>query len=336
MDNVHLEHIEELTHNCYSSGQLAEGRCYKEIRVMTELHHEIPVASNGAGLMMVLLQLSRRGCNKVFIQSNTMRALMTVPLSVGYEVKVIQSAREFCLGMDPNDLEMNLKYHSVHGNLNKIAVIISPLGGYIHQSHLDCMKLANKYGATVIVDAAHCHFLLEDTWPYDYSIYSFYATKPIPLGEGGLITCSSFRDAEDIRRMLEYDKHNFVYNLGINVRMSELNCRILEYMCNNTKFRQHFITVRKHIVEKYAEFCRSNYIPHIGPGSTGILKYNGYKFFVLTTKIFTEKYNTSTTFDKLVDGSDLPRDMQHQCPATYNSLIDIEINEICQMLMQLK
>lgn len=67
------------------------------------------------------------------------------------------------------------------------------------------MEIARKYNLTVIEDAAHAFPAVHKNqmignWG-DYTVFSFYATKGITTGEGGMITTKHPSAAERIRKM---------------------------------------------------------------------------------------------------------------------------------------
>ena len=71
------------------------------------------------------------------------------------------------------------------------------------------MPLAERYGLAVVEDAAHAlpaQRLIGDTWRRvgtigDFTAFSFYATKTITTGEGGMITCERDEKAELLRSL---------------------------------------------------------------------------------------------------------------------------------------
>ncbi len=94
------------------------------------------------------------------------------------------------------------------------------------------MKIANKHKIKVIEDGSQAHgtkFYKKKIGSFgEMSCFSFYATKHMTTGEGGILCtnkkkifeyCKSFRN----HGMVDRDTHKF---LGYNYRMSELNASI--------------------------------------------------------------------------------------------------------------
>ncbi len=66
-------------------------------------------------------------------------------------------------------------------------------------------KIAKKYKLVIIEDAAHAFPAVHKnkmigTWG-DYTVFSFYATKGITTGEGGMITTANANSADRMRKM---------------------------------------------------------------------------------------------------------------------------------------
>src|ERR1700730_8861354 len=68
------------------------------------------------------------------------------------------------------------------------------------------LAFARRYGLKVIEDAAHamparCHGRLIGAWESDVCVFSFYASKPITTGEGGLLVTRDPQIAARVRLM---------------------------------------------------------------------------------------------------------------------------------------
>lgn len=85
----------------------------------------------------------------------------------------------------------------------------------------------------------------------DFSVFSFYPTKPLAsMGDGGMI-CTSSDKAKEIRRLAFYGQENGeVKEVGINSRIDEIQAGII-----NVKAYKYLrlIAKRQNIAEKYNE-----------------------------------------------------------------------------------
>jgi dTDP-4-amino-4,6-dideoxygalactose transaminase len=110
---------------------------------------------------------------------------------------------------------------------------ILPVHLYGHPAEMDeICDIADQYDLAVIEDAAQAHGASYKSEPVgsigDVGCFSFYATKNITTGEGGIITTDNDAIAEVIRLLRNHgmanrDEH---ITLGYNYRMSELHAAL--------------------------------------------------------------------------------------------------------------
>lgn len=109
-------------------------------------------------------------------------------------------------------------------------------------------KLAEKHGLKVIYDAAQSHLATykgKGIGAYgDAVTYSFYATKNLATGEGGMVTCNDDRLARSIKLLRshgETDKY-LHESVGYNYRMNDITaaigCSRLDRLAEQTATRQ--------------------------------------------------------------------------------------------------
>ncbi|MCK5231590.1 MAG: DegT/DnrJ/EryC1/StrS family aminotransferase [Desulfobulbaceae bacterium] len=93
-------------------------------------------------------------------------------------------------------------------------------------------KFANKYGLNVIWDAAQSHGTTvkrKDVGSFDDIVcYSFYPSKNMFTGEGGMVTTNNFEFAEKIRYLRSHGQTGKYYHtmLGLNYRMTDVEAAI--------------------------------------------------------------------------------------------------------------
>jgi len=107
---------------------------------------------------------------------------------------------------------------------------VMPVHLYGHPAEMDEIQaFADEHGLAVVEDAAQAHGATYRGEPVgslgDIGCFSFYATKNITTGEGGVVTTDDDEAAEEIRHLRSHamanrDVHT---DLGYNYRMSELN-----------------------------------------------------------------------------------------------------------------
>jgi perosamine synthetase len=95
----------------------------------------------------------------------------------------------------------------------------------------------------------------------ELSVFSFYATKMITTGEGGMILTDNFRLAEQIRDLRDYDKKEN-YRFRMNAKMTDLEAAMGIEQLKKLPF---FIQRRREIAKRYSEaFRRSDVILPVG------------------------------------------------------------------------
>ncbi len=143
----------------------------------------IAVNSATSGLHLALEALGIREGDEVITTPYTFTATAEVCRYLG--------ANPVFIDIDPQTF--NLNPHLIEAAITPKTKAIIP----VHYGGLSCdmqtiMEISNKYDLKVIEDAAHAipstyQRQLIGTLPTDATIYSFYATKPIATGEGGML-----------------------------------------------------------------------------------------------------------------------------------------------------
>jgi perosamine synthetase len=307
-----------------TSGQVAEGKYFRELsNTYVPGKLSLPVCSGGGAIFALLAyQKHVRDRNLAIIQSNTMRAVYTIPTLLGMQTRVIPSSYEDFLSMNPEALERALEDAAVRASA---VVVYSVIGGYLAPSFAAIAETCRRAGVPLIVDGAHAHYLDAIIAQPEVDIaYSFYATKILPAGEGGLITTASAPTHDWVRRFLMYDRFENRLEVGINLRASELTAALIHRLMTSAAVVQHFKTDRIAIASQYEAVCKRHGIRYLVPGAAA--DYNGYKLVVLDPfeevrrlgSILTEHAPTSAVFDTDVLGH--PTLLPHWCPPTYSCL----------------
>jgi dTDP-4-amino-4,6-dideoxygalactose transaminase len=307
------------------SGQVAEGKYYLELATSyVPGKISIPVASGGAGIFALLACHKHTGGRRVaIVQSNTMRALYTVPSLLDMKPLVVESSYEDFLSMNPDALQKTFEDAAVR---EAAVVVYSVIGGYLAPSFGRIVELCRRAGVPLIVDGAHAHYLSAVAQQPEVDIaYSFYATKILPAGEGGLITTDNPTRHTWLRRFLMYDRFSNELPVGLNLRAGELTAALIHRMMTDPTLSRHFKTDRIAVADRYRAICDRHGVRYIDPKSAS--DYNGYKFIVLDAfeqvaaleTALTTHRPTSAVFDTDVRGglTSLP----HWCPPTYTSLV---------------
>jgi len=178
--------------------------------------------SNWFGAALTALEFFNIKGKTVLCPSNT---FMATPLSViksGGQVEFIDcNTCDLCLSMDSLK-EKIAKY-------NPAAVWVVHIGGHIAFQIEEIAELCRSKKIILIEDCAHAHGA---SWnsrkPGSYGdagIYSFYATKTISTGEGGMLVSNNNDLLEFARQYRNYGKPDYQVE-GLNHRMSEFTAAI--------------------------------------------------------------------------------------------------------------
>ena len=184
--------------------------------------HAIAVNSGTSSLEIVLRAIGIEGAT-VVIPSNTFIATAVAVIKAGGKVIFVDCQREN-LQLDPRDLRRKIRDDTRGVILVHIGGIISP--------HLDEIKqICDERGLFLFEDAAHAHGATIDGRKAGSlgiaGSFSFYPTKVMVTGEGGMITT----DDDDIyNKSVSLRDHgrspenaNIQIEFGYNWRFSELH-----------------------------------------------------------------------------------------------------------------
>lgn len=156
----------------------------------------IAVNSATSGLHLALEALGTGPGDAVLVPSYTFTATAEVVRYLGAEAVFVDIAPD-SYNMDPEALEKTV--HRLTGTPpNKGGAVLRPKAVIpVHIGGLPCdmeviTKIAKDYGLSVIEDAAHAFPIRISTGEWagccgDLGVFSFYATKTITTGEGGMV-----------------------------------------------------------------------------------------------------------------------------------------------------
>jgi dTDP-4-amino-4,6-dideoxygalactose transaminase len=190
---------EEAVLSVLRSGWLTTGEVTlqfeREFAERCGVDHALAVSSATAGLHLCLEAAGVRENTKVATSPYTFAATAEVIRYLGADPLFVDVETDSC-NLSPPLLEQALE-----GDPSVAAVIPVHVGGLPCRMD-EILEMAETHGALVIEDAAHC-LPREDQGKAPgtlgaMGVYSFYATKPITTGEGGMVVT---RDGELARRM---------------------------------------------------------------------------------------------------------------------------------------
>jgi dTDP-4-amino-4,6-dideoxygalactose transaminase len=178
--------------------------------------------SSWGGAALTALEFFNIKGKTVLCPSNT---FMATPLSVlksGGKVEFVDcNKNDLCLSFE--DLKSKIEKYK------PAAVWVVHIGGHISFQIEEIVKLCRDRGIILLEDCAHAHGASWNgkkagTWG-DAGVYSFYATKTISTGEGGMLVTKNKDLIEFARQYRNYGKFEYKVE-GLNYRMNEFTAAI--------------------------------------------------------------------------------------------------------------
>ena len=184
--------------------------------------HAVAVASGTAALTIALLALGVRG-REVVVPANTFYATAAAVLQAG--------ARPVFADVDAGTFALNATTTAAALTPRTAAVVAVHIGGLIPPQIDELRALCDERGIALVEDAAHAHGATFDgRFAGSFgaaAAFSFYPTKVVTSGEGGMVLTFSEELAQEARIYRDQGKGAFSANhhvrLGSAWRMSELH-----------------------------------------------------------------------------------------------------------------
>ena len=242
-----LAHIDE----CLATGQLTLGKhgaAFEEAFAQTAgTKHAVAVSSGTSALEIIFRAIGVEG-GEVVVPTNTFFA---TPAAVQHAGGIVRFAE-----CDPATYAMDVDHTRTLINDRTRAVVVVHIGGLITPRISELQKLCDDAGIPLIEDAAHAHGSTLHGKPAGSfglaAAFSFYPTKVITSGEGGMISTNDDRINEEARIYRDQGKAGFTSNfhtrLGNNWRLSEPHAIIGRYQL---KRLPEFIAARQRIAKIY-------------------------------------------------------------------------------------
>lgn len=196
-----LNGIEE----CLISGSVAAGKKVQEFEgfwaTYTGCAHAVATSSGGSALEVLMRALEVAG-QDVLVPTNTFIATANAVIYAG--------GRPVLIDTDPKTMGVSLQEIKKRCTPKTRGVIVVHIGGIVSPEIQEIADWCKENKLWLVEDAAHAH---GSEWngrrAGSFGIaaaYSFFATKVITSGEGGMIVCNDAKLAESARRLRDYGK----------------------------------------------------------------------------------------------------------------------------------
>jgi perosamine synthetase len=202
------------------SEQWSEGRVLEAFEKRWTDWNGLPSVglSSWAGGAVAALEFAGVRGETVLCPSNTFMATPLAAINAGAEVEFVDCNRE--------DLCMSFEDFERRAERNRPrAAILVHIGGHIAFDSERIASYCRDQGIFLLEDCAHAHGAQWAGHPRpggfgDAGVYSFYATKTVSTGEGGVLVSSDPDLIEFARGFRNYGKFDHEVD-GLNFRMSE-------------------------------------------------------------------------------------------------------------------
>ena len=207
-----------------ASGQLTLGKYGAEFEQkfagLCGMRHGIAVNSGTSSLEIILRSLGIEG-RDILVPTNTFFATAAAVVHAG--------GNPVFLDMDPESFSIHPEEVEKKLTPKTAGVIVVHIGGIISAQMPALADLVKRKGMWLVEDAAHAHgSSLRSISAGAFGIassFSFYPTKVMTSGEGGMIVTNNDKLAEEARIYRDQGKASFTVNahirMGYNWRMSE-------------------------------------------------------------------------------------------------------------------
>jgi len=216
--------IAERLQEVLATGRLTLGKYGEEFEknfaAFCGVKHALAVNSGTSALEIVLRSLDVKG-KDVIVPTNTFFATAAAVVHAGARPVLVDADPDW-FAVRPEDVEKSL-------TPNTAGIVVVHIGGIVSPRMFDLQALAARRGLWLVEDAAHAHGShYKGVMGGAFGLangFSFYPTKVMTSGEGGMITTNNDKIAEEARIYRDQGKAGFFTNshirMGYNWRLSE-------------------------------------------------------------------------------------------------------------------
>lgn len=218
--------VEQLVVAVLRSGHLVQGpmvaQLEAEFATLCGVNHAVAVNSGTTALIAALDALGIGAGDEVITSAFTFAATLNAILESGATARFAD--------IDPDTF--NLDPGSVESLVNARTVAVMPVHLYGLPARMhDLLEVAARHGLAVVEDAAQAHGAIErgrSVGSFGTGCFSFYATKNVTAGEGGVVTTDDPALADRLRVLRNQGmRARYQYEVpGHNWRMTDVQAAI--------------------------------------------------------------------------------------------------------------
>lgn len=235
----------------------------------TGCRYAIACSSGGSALEILTRALEVDG-KDVLVPTNTFVATVNAVQLAG--------GRPVLLDLDPRTMGVSLEEIQRKCTDRTAGVIVVHIGGIITDEIQKIADWCAGRGIWLLEDAAHAHgseFAGRRSGRFGLAAaYSFFATKVVTSGEGGMIVCDDEGLKDACLQLRDYGKRSqwesYHVRIGANHRMSEVGAVI---GLSQSRRLDEFIRHREDVAHRYTEGLQNQLELILPPGRSSWYKY---------------------------------------------------------------
>jgi perosamine synthetase len=287
----------------------------------------------------------------VIIPTNTFIATAIAVERAGGRV-VLADIESETLSLDPDELRRLISARTA-------AIVIVHIGGIISKHVAEIVAICRESGIALIEDAAHAHGSRRGEWTAGtigaVGCFSFFPTKVMTSGEGGMNTTTDVELAAVMRSIRDFGRHpddsQICIRQGGNAKLTEFQA--LLGVLETSRVRER-IDRRAHLARIYADRLKDStyqvFMPQgqdvnsfykvivgIPGGQAELREYCLGKGISLTGEVYRYPVHRQPVYGHLANRDFPVADAfaaNHICPPLYPELTDEEAFYVCDALMQ--
>lgn len=261
---------------CLASGMVAAAQQVKafedEWAAYCRCRHAVACSNGGAALELIMRALDVRG-KDVLVPANTFIATAQSVIAAGGNVVFLDA--------DPRTMGVSLAEIQRKCTQNTAGVVVVHIGGIISAELAAIAEWTRSRGLWLVEDAAHAHGSdVDGRRAGQFGIaaaYSFFATKVVTSGEGGMVVTDDEGLAQECRSLRDYGKksqwESVHTRLSGNHRMSDLTAIVARHQIRRL---DEFIAERADIARRYTKSLEGRLELVLPEGRSSWYKYIAY------------------------------------------------------------
>lgn len=225
-----------------NSGRYTEGaytfNLEKKLSTLLGGQHAVTFNSDASAWYALYRYLTIQGKNTVAICNNTYYATGSMALQAGMKLYLVDCLPDHP-SMSPESLKEILKGVQV--------VVITHVGGWLAQSYYEIAELCHSESKVLLEDCTDVLGLDAIQGRLgEAAVWSFYPSKSVPAGEGGVLTTRSHELRDFARLYRQCGKHlqggTLHYSRGMNLKISEWDAAVA---CTQLEALPEILAARK-------------------------------------------------------------------------------------------